>query len=240
MGGKYSKRQLDKLGKDSEFQKIIAEDKELERLFNAPRRSRDDRITELALALGGCAALGESGQIPAPCAGTLLLLGVMESPLLNSSAPPPRLINVDVALWVFVNGKAGLDGVSCMDDIERVAAGLCDDIRVDRLEAWNVMKEMTWESFAGMERIPTSGGGPAVKCRFDLAWFASMTSRIAEAANISATEAGWEMPLALGTHYIVALHEKNGGKTYEPNAGEKVMSRLHELMDKRIEEKGYK
>ena len=237
--GKYSKRQLDRLGKDSAFQKTIADDKELERLFNAPKRSRDDRITELALALGGCAALGEKGQIPAPCAGTLLLLGVMESPLLNSSAPPPRLIDVDVALWVFVNGRAGLSGVSCMNDIERIAAGLCDDIGVDRLEAWRLMQEMTWESFTGMERIPASGG-PLIKCRFDLAWFAGMTSRIAEAANISATEAGWGMPLALATHYIVAHHERNGGKTYEPNAGEKVMARLHELMDKRIAEKGYK
>jgi len=239
IGGHYSKTQLEKLEKDSAFQKTIAEDKELDRLFNAPKRSRDDRITELALALGGCAALGEKGQIPAPCAGTLLLLGVIESPLLNSSAPPPRLLDVDIALWVFVNGRAGLSGVSCMDDIERIAAGLCDDIGVDRLEAWRLMQEMTWESFTGMERIPASGG-PLIKCRFDLAWFAGMTSRIAEAANISATEAGWEMPLALGTHYIVVNHEKNGGKTYEPNAGDKVMARLHELMDSRINEMGYK
>ena len=95
MGRKYTKSQLDCLNKDAEFQRIISEDKELEQLFNAPKRSRDERITELALALGGSALIGEKEQIPAPAAGTLLLLGIIESPMLNSSSEL-RIIDIDI------------------------------------------------------------------------------------------------------------------------------------------------
>jgi len=238
MSKKYTRTQIQSLNSDEGFQAIIGADKELDKLFTSPKRSRDDRITELALALGGVASIGENGKIPAPTPGVLLLLGIIESPLLNSSSKP-RLIDVDIALWIFVNGKDGLNEISNMRDIENIADGACAAVNIDSVEAWKLMKEMVWESFAGLERIPKTGL-PGEKCRFDLGWYAGITSRIAEAANITANEAGWQMPLALGTHYIVALHEKNGGKTYEPNASEKVMARLNELMDKRIEEKKYK
>ncbi len=207
MSKKYTRTQIQSLNSDEGFQAIIGADKELDKLFTSPKRSRDDRITELALALGGYAVIGEKGKIPAPCAGTLLLLGIIESPLLNS-ASMPRLVDIDIALWIFVNGKSGLDGVAGMKDIEDIAEGLCDAVGIDRLEAWRVMSSLTWESFSGLERIPKTGI-PGTKCRFDLGWFAGITSRIAEAANISAEKAGWEMPLALGTHYIVALHEED-------------------------------
>lgn len=238
MGKKYTKSQVDSLNRDSEFQTIVGSDEELKRLFEAPKRTRDDRITELALALGGTAEIGD-GSIPAPTAGILMMLGVIESPLL---APDgfARLIDVDIALWVFSNGRTALDGAGGMSDIETLADGACSAAGIDPVEAWTLMRSMVIESFAGLERIPESGAPGGNRCRFDLGWFASVTSRVAESANVTAEYAGWEMPLALATHYIVAHYHKNGGKTYEPNASAKVLERLNELMDKRITEKKYK
>lgn len=240
MAKKYTKTQIKALDTDNVFQKRVAEDVELKRLFEAPKRTRDDRITELALALGGTAELGDA-RIPAPTPGILMLLGVIESPLLDVESTP-RLIDVDIALWIFVNGESALNGAGCMADIERIAANACINAGVNAPEAWKLMRSMTWESFAGLERIPSVAqpGTEKKKCRFDLGWFASITSRISEAANVTADVAGWQIPLALGSHFLTALHQKNGGKIYEPNASEKVMERLNQLMDERIQEKKYK
>lgn len=237
MAKKFTKSQVQSLKKDAEFQKIISEDIELKRLFAAPRRTRDDRITELALALGGAAEIG-SGRISAPTAGILLILGTLESPLLDPDATA-RIIDADIAFFVFINGRAALDYAADMSDIERVANGSCADVGVDPLEAWKLMKDLVNDSFTGLERIPESGGEPQ-KCRFDLGWFSSITSRVADAANVTAEYAGWKMPLALATHYIVANHQKNGGKVYEPNSGKKVLDRMNELIVKRIQEKRYR
>jgi len=127
-----------------------------------------------------------------------------------------------------------------MSDIEALADGVCAASKIDPVEAWKIMRSMVTESFAGLERIPSNAEGPGPKFRFDLGWFASITSRVAESANITAYAAGWNMPLALATHYIVEHYRKNGGKIYEPNASEKVLERLNLLMDQRIEEKKYK
>jgi len=237
MRKQYNKATLDKLNADVEFQRLVTGDVELARLFSAPRRSRDDRLLELALALGGVAELGDA-RIPAPPPGVMMILAVLDSPLLSPATMSPTLLDVDVALWVFVHRKEALDGVGGCEDIEGKAAGCCDVAQVDRVEAWRLMSEMVWESFRGLERIP-SNGVPGQPVKFGLGWFAETTSRIAEAAGVSAEYAGWDMPLALGVHYLVALHRKNGGKTYDPSKDDLVMARLNQLMDIRIAEKGY-
>lgn len=239
MAKKYTRSQLDKLNLDKEFQRRVGDDKILKALVETPKRTRDDRITEMALALGGTASLGDY-SIPAPTAGTLMLLGVLESPLLDPEKSP-RLIDVDIALWIFVNGLSGLKGVGGMDDIERVAGGLCVKAGVSVPDVWKLMKNMVNESFTALERIPADNiPKEKEKCRFDLGWFTTLSSRVAEAANISADRAGWKMPLALASHYLVALHRKNGGKVFEPNKSAEAMKRLNELMDERIAEMNYK
>jgi hypothetical protein len=233
----YTPSQLSALNADDGFQSIVSADVPLARAFEAPKRTIDDRITEMALALGGAAPIGAS-ELPAPTAGVLMILGVVQSPLLTSEAA--TLLDVDIAARIFHDGRTALNGCANLDEIKALSAGYCDVLGVDRAEAWQLMQDMIWESFAGLERIPDTGTAGKTKCRFDLGWFASITSRVSTASGLDAEYIGWQMPLALATHYLVAHHQANGGTVYEPNRAKEAMDRLHYLMDQRIAEKGYK
>ena len=238
MSKRYDHETLKKLNSDVEFQRMISEDEELSRLFSAPKRERDDRILELALALGGCAEIREI-QIPAPTPGVVMILAVIGSPLVMPKAGIPNLLDVDIAAYIMVMGREALDGVASYSDIETMAAGYCDQVNVPRVELWNLMQDMISESVRGLERIPSNGTRNSEPVKFSLGWYAEITAGIAEAAQVSAEYAGWSMPLAIGVHYLVALHRKNGGKTYDASPADQVMQRLNNLMDERIKEMGY-
>jgi len=231
---KYPKIQLDKLNADETFQKRIDKDEILYDLMNSPKRDNQSRVNELGLALGGVFSIDEV-MVPAPTVGVIMILGVFENPILIKGKI--REIDVDVALFVFIEGKKALDGVSTKNDLEMKSAGICDNLNLDRGKVFSVLAEAISISFAAYEMIPDSGE-PGRKCFFDLAWFASTTSVISEGARISADEAGWSMPLAMASNYIVRVHAKNGGKTYQPYDSEAVGKRLNDLMDARIKELG--
>lgn len=233
---KYTKTQLLSLVNDPEFQRRIDQDQELDRHWNAPKRTRDQRLTELALALGGSAEFN-GVSVPAVTAGILMLLGTVDSPLLIGGESP-RLLDADIALHLFLRGQEGLDGIATVDDLERTAAGLCDRLGLVRTDTWEMMREMVVESFSAMERIPNTQID-SNRCRFDLAWFARVTSQVVEMTGCDYRHAGWEMPMTKAAHYLVAYRAKHGGKTFDPADGSQIMRRVHELMDQRIAEMSY-
>lgn len=235
----FSKSQLFSLTRDDEFQTVIATDAELDRLMNTPPESVDTRFARLGLALGGSVDLA-GVSVAAPTAGTLLILGTIESPFLLSSRDM-RMIDIDIAVWVLSQGREALDGCGCVDDIERLAAGVCDDAKIDRAAAMITISHMLSESFSAMELIPQAAKSQDAKCRFDLAWYTSLTSRAAQASGLSCDVCGWEISLTLCNYYALAWHVQQGGKIDErPTATDKVMGRLRELMAEHIEKKGYK
>jgi len=233
----FSKSQLLSLTKDDGFQEAIAVDVELDRLMNTPPESIDTRFARLGLALGGSVDL--SGvEVAAPTAGALLLLGTLESPFLLSSRDM-RMLDIDIAVWVLSQGREALDSCACVADVDRIAAGVCDDAAIDRAGAYAIIHEMLSESFSAMELIPQSGVSDS-KCRFDLAWFSQVTSRAAQASGMSADYCAWEMSLSLCNYYCLAWHVQQGGKIdNRPTAADKVMGRLRELMQEWIDKKGY-
>jgi len=235
----FSKSQLLSLTRDDEFQAIVATDAELDRLMNTPPESIDTRFARLGLALGGSVDLA-GVEVAAPTAGVMLILGTLESPFLLSSRDM-RMIDIDIAVWVLSQGREALDGCSGIDDIDRLAAGVCDDASIDRAAAMVTISQMLAESFSAMELIPQAAKSQDAKCRFDLAWYTSLTSRAAQASGLSCDACGWEVSLTLCNYYALAWHVQQGGKIDErPTATDKVMARLRELMQTWIDKKGYK
>jgi hypothetical protein len=236
--GDFSQSQLMALTRDPDFQSWVGSDPELDAALNTPPKTRDDRFVELGLALGGVVSAGEV-KLPPPTLGAVMILGTIDSPFLNHRVEM-RMIDVDIACWIIARGRGALEMVSSIADVEAAAAGMCDEAGLDREDARDTIRAMLAESFAAFERIPCQHVEKGARCYFDLAWFTSCCSRVAQAANVTADYAGWEMPLTMANYYLLAWHVQQGGKVDKhPTSGEKVMRRLREMMREWIAKKGY-
>lgn len=234
----FSQAQLMSLTRDDEFQEWVKTDPVLVRLFSTPPESVDDRFTRLGLALGGGVDLGGI-LIDPPTVGTMLILGTIESPFVDSGKDM-RLLDVDVAVWVLSQGRDALDDCARVADLEMLAAGVCDGIDLDRESARVTICELLAESFAAMEMIPSNNMMPDLKCHFDLAWATRTASRAAQMSGRTADYCTWRMSLTLANYYGLAWHVQQGGRIDRSrNDGEKVMARLREMMQEQISKKGY-
>lgn len=232
---KFAKSQLLALTRDAEFQGWIDNDPELDRLWNKPRKTRDERLADLGLALGGVVEVG-SVNIPAPTAGALLILGTIDSPFL--SREPRRLIDVDMAVYVLCQGRRALDGVAAVAELEAKAAGVCDDAELDRADAADAIDDLLRACFAACELLPDTGGEPE-RCRYDLAWYVGITGSASRAANLPADQIGWNMPLTLVGYYCLQDYRQQGGKLVRPTDNEAIMARMETMMREQIAKKGY-
>jgi hypothetical protein len=234
----FTKSQLMALTRDDDFQTTVDTDPVLDRLWNTPPRSIDDRFSGLLLSLGGSVDIGGI-VVAAPTAGTMLLLGSIASPILLPSQDVSHL-DIDMAMWILSQGKDAVDECSSIAEMRLLAAGLCDDVSLDRAFAYSTIIELVNECFVASSLIPSNSIADR-PCRFDLPWFASLTARVAEMTNFDAEYVGWTMPLALAMQYALRWHVANGGKIDDsPKDGSQVMNRVRELMQARINEKGYK
>lgn len=233
--GQFTDSQLLALTADPEFQELIRTDAELDRLCSIPRRTPDALLAELGLALGGSAAVGEI-YLPAPTAGTLLILGALQSPYLRGA--PRRLIDVDAAVYVLGTGREALNEVALsVDGIEGAAAGLCDGM--DRAEADGVIVGLLAAAFAAVDLLPEARQGHGRPCLFDLPWFAWLTSTVAGATGHTAEYVGWRMPLTLAMHYVVVDRRRQGAQVIDQTPKELIMARVNAMCAEHCKRKGY-
>lgn len=232
----FTQAQLNALSDDNEFQERFSSDRELERLWNASKRGVDERLGEFALAMGGAVVIDDIVTLPPPTAGMLAMLGTIDSPIITGEHI--TTIDIDIAFRVFVLGREAFDNVSNYEELRQTCDGACVVAGVDPNSILGAIYNIIEIAMRANERIPR-GATETGRCRFDLPWLALYASRVSDAANITAGSAIWKMPLAMGAHYIVAYHQKNGGKTYEPNDCKKILARVRELMRERINERGY-
>ena len=233
----FTQTQLNALNADETFHERISNDTEIQRLWSASRRSVDDRLAEFALAMGGAIVIDDVITLPPPVAGMLAMLGTIESPILTGETI--ESIDIDIALRVFVLGLEAFDTISSYEELKYACVGACAIAGVECNSVLTAIYDTISIAMRANERIPKSVTSVGERCRFDLAWLALYASRVSDAANISSNDAIWSLPLAMGAHYIVAYHEKNGGKTYEPNDCKKILDRLRELMQEQITARGY-
>lgn len=232
--GRFTDSQLMSLTRDEAFQAWVATDPELDRLCSVPRRGPDDILQEIGLAFGGCAAIGPGMYLDAPTAGALLILGAVRSPYLI--AGERRLLDVDVAAWVLSMGRHVLDADSLtVAGIEAAAAGFLDG--ADRTEADRVICGLISEAFRALDLVPHGPGGKP--CLFDLHWYAGLVSSVAPLAGVSAERVGWDMPLTLVMHYVVAERRRQGGHIIDQTPKELIMARVNQMCAEWCAKKGY-
>jgi hypothetical protein len=235
---RYSDSQLLSLTRDDGFQKIIGSDKELDRLSAIPRRSNDDLLIEIGLSFGGYATLSKDISVKPPTAGTFLLLSTIKSPYIFSERR--KLIDVDIALYILNLGKEGIKDIDLTENgIQMAACGLCDKLSLDRVEVDSTILEMICACFRASEIIPRTSSRVDRGTAFDLPWYAWITSTVAKTTSLSADYVGWEMPLSLAMHYIVAEKRREGMKVIDTTPKELMLERMHQLMDEQIAKKGY-
>ena len=238
MSNKYTKSQLKSLNEDAEFKQFVREDKELERLFNAPQLERKVRFSELLLSRGGSVYLEDGKVILQPITlGILTILGVLESPFLLHNRDVTQR-DIAIAVYVFIFGQDVLDDVDCIEDVETVGEAVTSTMLTDYQSAYNAIVDMINLSFEAVKRIP-EGGKTGKNCVFDLGWMVDTASRVSSAAGCSAEHAAWTMPLNLAIHYMISWQGQQGQRLIMPTAIEKTMDYLHKMMDKRIKERGY-
>lgn len=236
---KYTDRQLMLLTQDPEFQHWIATDSVLDDLYAENLRTVDDRLLEVGLAFGGAAALNDTEvSIKAPTPGALLLMGTLGSPYM--SAKNRRLIDVDIAFYILGMGKQALtEGELTEQDFMVRAANCTCDLGFDRADVDDIVAKLIVDSFRAFDLIPKNPGEGTKQAPqpFDLAWYAWLTSTVSETTGIPADVIGWEMPVALCMHYVVADKRKKGLKVIDQTPKEKILERMHEMMDIHIAKK---
>lgn len=235
----YTDEQLMQLAKDPDFQARFATDHELDELCAENQRSVDDRLLEVGLAFGGAAALNDAVSIKAPTPGALLLLGTLNSPYM--SAKDRRLIDVDIAFYILGMGKDALyEGDFTEEDFSIRASNCTAKLGFDREAVDGVITKLIIDSFRAFDLIPKNPGevGKQAPQPFDLAWYAWITSVVACATGIPADTIGWEMPVALCMHYVVADKRKKGLKVLDQTPKEKIFDRTNEIMNQWLTQKG--
>ena len=240
MSKRYTDNQLMQLTKDPDFQKWIATDHILDDLYAENQRSVDDRLLEVGLAFGGSAALNETVSIKAPTPGALLLLGTLNSPYM--SAKDRRLIDVDIAFYVLGMGKDALyEGEFTEEDFAIRAANCTAKLGFDREEVDSIVAKLIVDSFRAFDLVPKNPGedGKQAPQPFDLAWYAWLTSTVSGSTGIPADKIGWEMSVALCYHYVVADKRRKGLKILDQTPKEKILDRMHEMMDEWIQKQGW-
>ena len=237
---RYTDQQLRSLAMDAEFQRLIATDREMDRLSSVPRRTRDDRIAEIALAMGGLAEIAAGVFLAPPTAGTMLLLATIESPYVLGGER--KLIDVDVAAYTLNEGKEALGcGLSTeavqLAAVEWAAGWAGSDAEV-RARVDIVIIELVVAAFTALSLLPTIGQDSR-RCLFDLPWLAWVSSTVASTTGHRADYVAWKMPLVLSMHYIVAERRRQGQEIIQQTPNELLIARMHEMMDAQIKARGY-
>jgi hypothetical protein len=234
---KFTPTQLFALTADKDFQKAFAKDEVLDRLEKSHRKGYNERFLELSLSFGGAAQVSEKGFISSPSVGSLLVLSTLGSPYITGTQR--RLIDVDIAIYVLTLGKDVLTDIGSVQELEEKAGGLCDLMKINRIEADEVISKLINESFNAFDMLPSDAKSKEVVL-IDIAWYADITATVANVANVTAEYAGWSMPLTMAMYYVLISAKQKGLKLQKQTPKELMVVRMNELCAEWVKKKGYK
>lgn len=233
----YSKKTLDRLNSDPEFQKRVSEDEVLNKAFYSQDISKSDELKELALLLGGSLQVGEKIFSP-PSLWWLATLGILESSLLDPKSKQVSISDIDLAMWLV---STGMDGVGMIDpDLDEQCFGYCESIGMDHSEAYRVLSEYIDLSLNAFKMFPDNVGSDPDAVRVDTHWAVNLAAKASIMSGISVDKLLKEYPIPLVAHLCVSCAERDGHKGIgRRNKNRVVNDRLHQLMDAYINEKGW-
>lgn len=233
----YSKKTLDKLNADPDFQKKVAEDEILNKAFYSQDISKSDELKELALLLGGTMQIGEKLFSP-PSLWWLATLGILESPLITPKSKQVSISDIDLAMWLVATG---MDGISMIDPgLEEQCFGYCESIGFKHEDAYRALTDYIDLSLNAFKMFPDNAGSDPDSVRIDTHWAVNLAAKASLVSGISVDKLLKEYPIPLVAHLCVTCAERDGHKGIgRRNKNQVVNDRLHQLMDIHIIEKGW-
>ena len=235
---KYAKDILDKLNADNDFQEKVKKDEQLNKSFYSNDISKSSELKELSLILGAKMVVGSKIFDP-PALWWMATLGILESPLISSKSNTVAISDIDLAMWLI---STGVDGVGMIDaNIEEQCLGFCDSIEMDYKDAYMVINEYIDLSLQAFKMFPDNGAVDSDSVRIDAHWAINLAAKASLMSGIPADKFLKEYPIPMTAHLCVSCAERDGHKGIgRRNKIQKVMDRLHQLMDENIKQKGWK
>lgn len=189
----------------------------------------DGALSELEISLEACLALGAQWavgekSIPPLCAGALVVLDSVGSPLLRPDPDNiPSLEDVRAGVAVLRGGPLAVQPAFELLSGDRAAwdAMAAAVKEVDESNWLGVIRQFGASveyAFGGMEAIDWGDkAGTSVSTRFDMLWLGHIISAAAVTAPGETIHAlTWTIPLAMVTHLAAATARQNGATIRRP------------------------